>query len=165
LPFAVIMILLLVGLIRQMNADLAGEPVTTRSAPIAERLKHILAPPRRSEIERQLAKEGAPALVSVRDALVNDQNLPALVAQEPAAARLTVPLFDGRPFEYELSAAARPLPAFSPLEAPEGRRSQEWRLVARVSGFPRARDVTGFTRDQLIGDVLDQLDQWRRVQS
>ncbi|WP_374471672.1 BCCT family transporter [Phenylobacterium sp.] len=164
LPFAVIMILLLVGLIRQMNADLAGVPVETQSAPLAERLKRILAPPRRSDIEQQIQTDGVQALERVREALAGDQGLRAETSLALSGAQLSVWFADGATFEYSLAAVARPRPAYTPLEAPEGRRGQEWRLVARVPGVgrDRGRDVTGFTRNQLIADVLDQLEQWRR---
>ena len=74
---------------------------------------------------------------------------------------LSAPAGD-RPFVYRLAASARPLPAFTPLEAPEPRRTQEWRLLARVGASDRGRDVTGFTTDQLIADVLERLDSHRR---
>jgi len=51
----------------------------------------------------------------------------------------------------------RPLPAYTFLDAPEGRRSQEWRLIFRIGEGGRSRDVTGFTRSQLVGDVLGEL--------
>ena len=163
LPFAVIMILLTVGLIRQMNADLAGVPVPTQVAPLRERLTRILSPPRRAEIELQIEAEAAPALESVRDAIADEAQLTAEVTRERGEARLSVQPPGGDRFLYRLAAEARPLPAYTALEAPEGRRSQEWRLTARVGPNGRARDVTGFTHDQLVADVLDQLGQWRRT--
>ena len=48
------------------------------------------------------------------------------------------------------------------LDAPEGRRKMEWRLSARSDDAGRARDVTGFTEDQIVADVLDHLQRWRR---
>lgn len=65
-------------------------------------------------------------------------------------------------FVYRLNVEPRPLPAFSNLEAPEGRRSQEWRLIARTEPRGRRRDLTGLDRDQLVNDVLEQLAEWRR---
>ena len=47
------------------------------------------------------------------------------------------------------------------LDAPERRRAMEWRLVARSDDVTRARDVTGFTREQLVADVLEHLRRWR----
>lgn len=72
LPFAVIMILLTVGLLRQMNADLAGLAILPHAAPLAERLKRIFVPPRREEVEADLRDRGAPALQDVCDALARE---------------------------------------------------------------------------------------------
>lgn len=161
LPFAVIMFLLAAGLIRQMNADLKGVAVETAAPPLGERLKRILAPARRRDIDRQIEQHGVPALEAVRQAL-ESEGLTAAVERDADGAALSAPTA-GEPFAYRLTAAARPLPAYSPLDAPETRRSQEWRLLARVGHVDRARDVTGFTTEQLIADVLERLDQWRRA--
>ena len=69
LPFAVIMILACFGLARQMNADLRGEAVETEAPPLREQLKRILAPASRRDIDRQIARHGAPALEEVRAAV------------------------------------------------------------------------------------------------
>lgn len=161
LPFTVIMILISVGLVRQMNADLSGRTLETEAPPLSEQLKRIFSPASRKEIDRQLARAGVPALESVRDGL-QAEGLAAEVAVDEDGASLTVDVTEGRAFHYRLSAIRRPRPALSALDAPEGRRAMEWRLSARSDDAGRARDVTGFTRDQLVEDVLDHLQRWRR---
>jgi len=164
LPFTVIMILLAFGLIRQMNADRKGVSVGHVVPPLGERLKRILAPARRRDIDRQIEQHGAPALESVRRALEAQGVAGIQVARDADGMVLSAPT-GAFPFAYRLAATARPLPAFTVLEAPEPRRTQEWRLLARVGPSERGRDVTGFTTDQLIADVLERLDQWRRAHS
>lgn len=162
LPFTVIMIALAFGLVRQMNADRRGVPVGHAAPPLGERLKRILAPARRRDIERQIDQHGVPALEAVRRALEGEGVADIAVERDPDGVTLSAPA-GGFPFAYRLTAAARPLPAFTALEAPEPRRTQEWRLMARAGDAGRGRDVTGFTRDQLIADVLERLDQQRRA--
>ena len=159
LPFAVIMILLAAGLVRQMNADLAGVAMAVAVPPLGERVKRILRPARRPDIEAQIARHGLPALQSVRDALVAEGLDTAEIRTGSDGVELHV--HAGGDFTYRLGASARPLPAFSALEAPEGRRAVEWRLSAQTVGG-RRRDVTGLTRDQLVADVLNQFEAWRR---
>ena len=53
------------------------------------------------------------------------------------------------------------LPAMTALDAPERRRAMEWRLSARSDDGSQPRDVTGFTRDQIVEDVLEHLQRWR----
>ena len=160
LPFTVIMILISVGLVRQMNADLAGRVLDTEAPPLSERLKRILAPANRREIDRQLDRTAAPALETVREGLVAE-GLAAEVTRDPEGLSLTVAVAGGTAFHYRIEAVRRPRPALTALEAPESRREMEWRLSARSGDAGRARDVTGFTRDQLVGDVLDHLRRWR----
>ncbi len=160
LPFAVIMILLAAGLVRQMNADLAGRAVETESAPLAEKLKRILSPASRRDIDRQLEQTGAPALATVREGLTAE-GLEADISRDEAGLSLTATTTSGQTFHYRLSASERPLPAMTALDASERRRAMEWRLSARSDGFDRPRDLTGFTRDQIVADVLDHLRRWR----
>jgi choline/glycine/proline betaine transport protein len=161
LPFTIIMILLAFGLVRQMNADRSGIPVEQAAAPLRERLKRILSPARRKDIERQIERHGMPALQAVRQALEAEGVADVAVARDADGVRLSAAI-GSAPFNYSLAATARALPAFTALEAPEPRRSKEWRLIAHVDRADRDRDVTGFTTDQLIADVLTRLDQQRR---
>ena len=159
LPFTVIMILLSVGLTRQMNADVAGRVVETEGPPLAEQLKRLLAPASRRDIQRQIDRVAIPALESVSEGLAAE-GLIAEVRRDEDAITLTAP-GPGRPFHYQLAAHDRPRPAMTALDAPERRRAMEWRLVARSDDVNRARDVTGFTREQLVADVLEHLRRWR----
>ncbi|MFC3079691.1 BCCT family transporter [Phenylobacterium terrae] len=162
LPFAAIMIALCFGLVRQMNADVAGVAIGPETPPLRARLKQILSPPRRKEIERQIAEEGVPALRSVSEALEREGLPDPAMKLSAEEVRLEVGADPETRFVYRLTAEPRPLPAFSNLEAPEGRRTQEWRLIARTEPRGRRRDLTGLSRDQLVNDVLEQLAEWRR---
>lgn len=37
----------------------------------------------------------------------------------------------------------------------------EWRLSASSDDVARPRDITGFTQEQLVADVLGHLERWR----
>lgn len=66
----------------------------------------------------------------------------------------------GRRFAVE--AASRLLPAFSPVQAAGPNRSHEWRLRAHVGELASSSyDVTDFTQERLVNDVLDKLAHWR----
>lgn len=161
LPFAVIMILLAAGLVRQMNADVAGRVVETERPPLAQQLKRILSPASRPDIDGQLARIGLPALETVREAL-SAEGLEAAVTRDETGLSLTASTAaTGPAFTYRLSARERPRPAMTALDAPERRRTMEWRLSARSDDVTGPRDVTGFTRDQIVTDVLDHLHRWR----
>ncbi|MND86319.1 High-affinity choline transport protein [compost metagenome] len=161
LPFAVIMILACFGLARQMNADLRGEALETEAPPIGERLKRIFSPASRKDIARQIERQAVPALVEVRDALSNEGVDHSRVEADENGVWLVVEHANGRDFLYRIGARSRPLPALTALEAPEGRRALEWRMTAQTGDGSRPRDLTGFTRTQIVADVLDHLQRWR----
>jgi choline/glycine/proline betaine transport protein len=162
LPFVVIMILLSIGLVRQMNADVAGRSIETEGPPLAERLKRILSPASKAEIQREIERHGLPALESVRAALESEE---PDVTIEAAEGEATLTLQHGeRAFVYRLEARSRPRPALTASEAPQARRHLEWRLTAR-SGEGRGHDVTGFAREQIVADVLEHLQRWRLGQA
>lgn len=160
LPFAVIMILLAAGLVRQMNADVSGRVVETEHPPLAEQLKRILSPASRRDIDRQLERVGTPALETVCAGLAAE-GLDAALTRDETGLTLTATAVEGRAFRYHLIARERPRPAMTALDAPERRRAMEWRLAARSDDVTGPRDVTGFTRDQIVADVLDHLHRWR----
>ena len=159
LPFVIIMILLSVGLVRQMNADVAGRTVETEGPPLAERLKRILAPASRGDILKAIARHGLPALETVRAALQAEEP-DADVGSDDGAAWLTI-RHGERVFLYRLEARSRPRPVMTARETSESRRQVEWRLMARSGGDARAHDITGFTQDQIVADVLEDLQRWR----
>jgi choline/glycine/proline betaine transport protein len=160
LPFAIIMILLAFGLYRGMRADLLGvAPVP--DAPLRVQLRRILARSRRRDVEAQVEQVGAPALAAGRDARAG-AGVAATIEQETGGVALHAKGATAD-FVYRLRAISRPLPAFSPLDAPEGRRAFEWRLRASTDHLgPRASyDVTDYSKERLISDVLEKLALWR----
>ncbi len=163
LPFCFIMILLAWGLIRQTSADAAGEAIETDVAPIGERLKRLFTPATRKQIAGQIERVATPALESVRDAMVAEGWADSRIDRDESAVALSIAFADRR-FVYRLAPRSRPLAAFTALEAPEKRRSHGWWLSASIEGAGRPRDLTGFTRDQITNDVLDQLERWKTKQ-
>ncbi|WP_428156647.1 BCCT family transporter [Brevundimonas sp.] len=159
LPFVLIMILLSIGLVRQMNADLAGRNVETEGPPLAERLKRILAPASRADIVKKIDRHGLPALETVRGALEAEEP-DAEIGTDEAAAWLTL-RHGERTFVYRIGARSRPRPTMTARETSQGRRLLEWRLMAQTGDGARPHDITGFTPDQIVADVLEQLQRWR----
>lgn len=159
LPFCIIMILLVAGLFRQMNADLTGASIATEAAPLSQQLKRILTPATRTDIVKEIDRHGLPALETVRTALEAEEP-DAEVGRDDAAAWLTV-RHGERVFIYRLGARSRPRPVASQRDAPVGRRLLEWRLTAQTGDGSRPYDVTGFTQNQIVADVLEKLQAWR----
>ena len=164
LPFAIVLILLSWGLYRGMSADLRGESLEDNDeeeAPLSLRLRRILLPTTRREIDAQLELAAAPALDAVREAL-HGEGIKAEVKRSADSVVLQASGIGGSLFTYGVRAVSQPLAAFSVLEASQSRRSFEWRLQA-FAGDERSSpaDVTDFSREQIVANVLDRLAAWR----
>jgi len=160
LPFAVILLLTGAGLIRQMNADLRGEVIEQAAPHLGARLRFVFAPASLPQIERQIQTTAQPALQDVHDALSANAELAHLDTTEEGVA-LSIDNEKGRAFHYTVKAGSRPRPALNASEARRNRREIEWRMMVTSSDGKRARDITGFTREQIVSDVLDHLQRWR----
>ncbi|MGN8001074.1 BCCT family transporter [Sphingomonas sp. 22176] len=161
LPFCFIMLLLAFGLVRQTNADLAGVALSDDSPSISERLKRLVAPARRAEILRQMHGNGEPALRAVYTGMQGEGWTDLRLEIEEAQLTLTVGQQSDRPFTYRILPRSRPLAAYTALEASEARRSVAWTLVVQTSQGTRPRDITGFSTEQITGDLLNELERWR----
>lgn len=161
LPFCIIMLMLGYGLMRQTNADMEGVNISDEAAPIGDRLKRLFVPASRAMINRQLAERGVPALRKVCEAMLQEGWADSHVVETDTTATLTITFAHESVFVYELSARARPLPAYTALEAPERRRTMTWTLAAQTRGDLRHRDVTSFSEAQIAADIAAQLERWR----
>ena len=161
LPFCFIMLLLAFGLVRQTNADLAGTMISDEAPAIGERLKRLFVPASKAEIVRQIRDQGAPALQSVRDAMLAEGWADSHIDRSEDAAVLTISFAPDRSFTYRLAPRSRALAAYTALDAPEGRRSLTWTMAAQAGGDARHRDLTGLSAEQIASDVLSQLERWR----
>jgi choline/glycine/proline betaine transport protein len=160
LPFCFVMLMLAFGLVRQTRADVEGITLSDETVDVTERLKRLFVPARKALIARQLSERGVPALRQVCEAMLAEGWADSHVEAEELEATLTILFNSEATFTYRLAAKARPLPAYTALEAPEGRRSLTWMLTGQVSG-EKYRDLTDFSEEQITHDVLSQLERWR----
>ncbi|RSV42880.1 BCCT family transporter [Sphingomonas sp. ABOLE] len=161
LPFCFIMLLLAYGLVRQTNADLAGVALSDDMPAISERLKRLVAPARRAEILGQMNSKGKPALRAVYEGMQAEGWTDLRLEIEETQLALTVGQQSDKPFTYRIFPRSRPLAAYTALEASEARRSVAWTLAVQTSQGARMRDITGFSTEQITGDLLNELERWR----
>lgn len=161
LPFTFIMLLIAFGLLRQTKADLEGVNLSEDAPAISERLKRLFVPASKSEIARQIVTRGVPALNSVYEAMLAEGWAESSIETSDGHASLTINFAADRVFVYSLVSLSRPLAAYTALDAPEGRRSLTWMLMAQSDDGGRRRNLTDFSQDQIASDVLTQLERWR----
>ncbi len=163
LPFTAIMLVLVWGLVRGMNADLAS-----RAAPRAQpasgvawqrRLGLLLHSPSETDVRNFIDVEAAEALSLVAAELTNRGRAATVERDADKAAISLVVAADGiRNFVYGVQPFSQRLPVFAAVENGDVELSHQARTF--FSDGSRGYDIVGFTRDQIIGDVLLQFDRY-----
>lgn len=171
LPFAIILLLLAFGLLRGMQADVArarehrqAQPaVLVRGANWQARLGAILHEPNKRDVRRFLEHTARPALSDVRDELVRRGLDARLEGEDDGPVVLTVPADGARDFVYGVEPVAQPAMAFSAADtraSSDGRR-MIWAARTIFSDGSRGYDVTGFTKADVLSDVLAQFERYQ----
>jgi len=173
LPFTVIMILLVIGLVRGMRADMsrsAAEPPA--AVPAADlhwrkRLSNILHTPGRADVRRFLDGTVEPALREVAQEMAARGEQAEVTVGEDGAVVLTVPSTHTRNFVYGVQPVRQFIAAFSAAQTAlsDERRPQVWLARTAFSDGSRGYDVMGYTQAQLIADVLTQYERYRLLVS
>ncbi|WP_210209681.1 BCCT family transporter [Aureimonas flava] len=171
LPFAVILLLLAFGLLRGMRADVArltehrqAQPaVAVRGTSWQARLGAILHEPDRGDVRRFLDQTARPALEEVRDELLRRGLAAEFETGETGQVALTVPAEGTRNFVYGVEPASQPAMAFSAADtrASRDRRRMVWSARTTFSDGSRGYDVMGFTKADLLADVLAQFERYQ----
>ncbi len=171
LPFAIILLLLTLGLLRGMKADVArldehrqAQPAApARAAGWQARLGTILHQPTKREVEAFVERTALPALEVVGCELARRGLDASTRREDTGAATLTVAAETTRNFVYGVEPHSRPAMMFSAAEASLPNRSRElvWSARTVFADGSRGYDVMGFGRDDLIADVLAQFERYR----
>jgi len=161
LPFCFIMLLLAFGLLRQTKADLAGVTLSNDAAALGERLKRLVVPSTRADIEAEIERNGLPALRSVCEVMQAEGWTDSRVDSTEDGLTLVVGAGGAISFTYKLIPRSRALAAYTAREARVTGRSQTWALTAQSGTETGYRNLTGFSQDQISTDVVRQLERWR----
>ena len=171
LPFAVIMIFMCYGLLRALQTESKGAPIDLSSATDAspmvdlswqQRLASITSFYDQREIAAFLGATGRPALEAVA-AQFRESGLAPDVRENDGRIALRVPHGDRGEFHYTIRARSFRSPSFAWTEA-EGRSGDSRHYRAMATGAEgEQHDVTGYTREQLINDLLKRYAQFRHA--
>lgn len=168
LPFAFIMVLLCLGLVRGLIAD--KEHSARRLSPATDfwngkqwrtRMDHLLSPSTEEDARRFLRETALPALTALCREF-EARGLTSRVEQDADQCHLLVPQEGRRDFCYGVRIEARPAPAFNPLEATHN-HDPEARIFEPITFFADGRagyDIQYLTRDELSADVLRQYERY-----
>jgi choline/glycine/proline betaine transport protein len=173
LPFAIVMLFICYGLLRALQTETRGSAmdlsIAADSAPSdaglswQQRLASITGFYDKSKIDSFLNGTAGPALDAVAAQMRENGLMPEVTARE-GQLDLNVAHGDSGVFRYTIRARSFRSPSFAWAEtnAP-GPGSRHYRAMAFSSEGDQQHDVTGYTREQLINDLLNRYARFRHA--
>ena len=175
LPFALVIVVLCIGLAKGLSADAAGRMLVRqyRHPPqlVGEaqhswnkRLASLLRPPDEEQVRSYIAETVDPALEQLKDEYC-ERGVEATVRRESGDVILVVPAEETRDFIYGVKVASESLPGFVLRSLQEKASSQRrfWMALTHFVDGRRGYNVMGYTKDQIISDAVNQYDLYRQV--
>ncbi|MCY1500791.1 Glycine betaine transporter [compost metagenome] len=171
LPFAIVLLAATWGLLKALRLDATkrgiryqalnlSRPAQRQHGGWQRRLRNILMFPRRSHVTRFIDEVVRPACQEISEELRKQGYRVEVQNGEDGRCRLNVGHGAEVDFIYEVRPRALPLPAFV---SRDGEESQDSRKYFRAEVYLREGgqdyDVMGWSRDEVIGDLLDQYEK------
>ncbi|MCD2324470.1 BCCT family transporter [Sphingomonas sp. IC-56] len=173
LPFAVVMVFICYGLLRALQTEgkeamdlsvVSAVSATDTALSWQQRLATITRFHDKSEVEAFLSETAKPALEAVAAQMRESGFSPDLI-QEGEHVELRVPHDDRGEFRYGVRARGFRAASFAwaePRTAPE-RVRLHYRAVAHSSESDQPHDVTGYSNEQIINDLLNRYARFRHT--
>jgi choline/glycine/proline betaine transport protein len=170
LPFAVVMLFVCYGLLRglrmesyrRLSAELpSSAQIRGAEVPWQRRLRTIVSHARRGAVERFLRETADPALRDVAEE-IRQTGLQTEVQSNGRELSLTVFHGDEREFLYaaRMRAYAAPTFALHQVRTADGDESTRYyRAEVHLLEGGQHYDIMGYTKEQVIGDVLSQYEK------
>ncbi|SHI14994.1 choline BCCT transporter BetT [Ferrimonas marina] len=171
LPFSIVLMAASYGLYKALQVDLQKKdsqllanlaPRVTRN-PVSwdKRLRTMMQFPRRSHVNRFIDEVVEPAMETVAEELRKQQvNVVVASDEERNRVRFEVHLGEEIDFEYEVRARAYLRPAFVMTEEEaDEEEAKYFRAEVHLREGGQDYDIMGWTRDQVLGDILDQYEK------
>ncbi|MDQ2075986.1 choline BCCT transporter BetT [Marinimicrobium sp. ABcell2] len=171
LPFTIIMLLMCWGLLRALRLEMVKR-TSLREAMLApravqspiswqKRLALMVRQPRKEEVLAFLSSVVKPALQSVCDELSKQQINSVVVSDDQDRVWLEVAHGDELDFFYSVHARPYTPPSFvmRDTRSARGERLRYYRAEVYLKEGGQDYDVMGWSKEQLIADVLDQYEK------
>lgn len=175
LPFVLIMLALTWGLARGFAADQAGRMLLSQQraaphivggnvTPWTSRLRGLMRPPQREMVESFMADTVKPALAEVAAEMVN-RGRDAEVKEDDDSIWLVASSENMRDFVYGVQKKSSNIPAFvlSSIGSNPAKQRRAWRAMTWFFDGRRGYNIFGYSKEQVIADVLDQLEIYRQI--
>jgi len=172
LPFAVVMLVICYGLLRALQTENEGSPIdlsiAAETPPEAglswqQRLTSITHFFDRKEIDLFLDETVGPALDAVAGQMRENGFMPE-ATRHADQLDLSVPHGDRGLFRYTVRARSFRAPSFAWADTDDrDPQRRHYRVMASSSEGDQPHDVTGYTREQLINDLLNRYARFRHA--
>ena len=175
LPFAVVMTFICYGLLRALQTEGKGSPMdlsVASAVPVAEtgmswqqRLATITRHHDKHEVSAFLTHTARPALEEVA-AQMRENGLSPMVGQDGEHVDLSIPHGEHGGFRYTVRVRGFRAPSFAWAETRKSHaaESHHYRAMAYSSESDQPHDVTGYSAEQLINDLLNRYARFRQAQ-
>ena len=175
LPFSIVLFMMMFGLFKALQVE--GRKADAHQAALSgylsgrmggdrpahdgwrRRLARATTFPSRSEALKFLEKTARPAMEDISEVL-KERGFPAAIEESSGDdpwVRLNVDIEGGQDFTYEVQPVAYTMPAF--VRRPQAASSAYYRLEAHLFEGSQGYDLTGYTKAQLIEDILDHFER------
>ena len=169
LPFTLVLLCAMWGLLKALRVDATKQGLRYQaisSAPTAapseggwrRRVQNLTKYPRRADVERFLSETVAPACASVAEELRKQGYSVELTEGEDHRNGLQI-THEGAPdFIYQVRQRGYPMPSFVATES-DGDEPTYFRAEVHLNEGGQNYDVMGWSREGVIGDILDQYEK------
>ena len=173
LPFTLVMIVMCYGLLRALQMEGKGIPTDLSAMDDGsdadeigwqQRLSNIMHYYEQDEVTAFLAGTARQALDAVA-AQMQGQGLSPAIAQDDDHLALVVPHAERGAFHYTIRARSFRAPSFAWAEPRKTQDAERlhYRAVASSPDSDQSHDVTGYSTDQLINDLLNRYARFRHA--
>ncbi len=172
LPFAVVLLAATWGLLKALRLDATKRGIRYQSLNLSRpaqrqhggwqrRLRNILMFPRRTHVTRFISEVVQPACIEVAEELRKQGYAVEVLNGEEGRCKLNVGHGADVDFSYEVRPRAFPLPRFATRESGDdnGDARKYFRAEVYLREGGQDYDVMGWSREEVIGDLLDQYEK------
>ncbi|ADP14777.1 high-affinity choline transport protein [Achromobacter xylosoxidans A8] len=172
LPFSVILLLSLWGLFKALKLDATKRGIRYQSLTLSRptrggqswerRLRNMVMMPRRAHVQRFIGDVVRPALEDVADEL-RKQGYEVAVREHGNDEGVIMEVSHGEhlDFSYAVQPEAFVRPSLTPEEAADEEERKYFRAEVHLREGGQDYDIMGWSRDAVIGDILDQYERHR----
>lgn len=171
LPFAMVLMVVLWGLVKALRADVTKRDTHTQlhlaphssgasTADWERRVRNLLTYPRRRHVQRFMTEVISPAFEEVAAAL-DKQGANTRILEEEDRIALYVGHDDELDFVYKVRPRAYALPSFIEHDEDDDHTEQRkyFRAEVHLSEGGQNYDIMGWSRQEVIADILDQYER------